>query len=228
MLKNKEYKYFSPAVEFDEDGEMCRMLPAALTNLPALKGIQKLMNSIVENANKDNNMSDEKTVETFNAAEALSQIKTMKEEVEKLRKEKTDMEVNAILDRATAEGRLAPVKRAELFSQVEAIGVSGLKFIVNSLEPAVKPAVSAPAETGTAPAELSDLEKSLAQSIGVSLEAFSAQKKKTAGQLAAAKAIGNDLDPRKHTFIDQTKSKEAVRTLTVLTASKSEINIEGK
>lgn len=42
-LQAKEYRYFSPTVEVDEDNRAVRLLPCALTNFPALQGIPALV-----------------------------------------------------------------------------------------------------------------------------------------------------------------------------------------
>lgn len=229
MLKDKEVRYFSPAVEYNENGEMCRMLPAALTNLPALKGINALMNSII--ANKDKTMSDEnKTVETLNAAEALSQVKAAKEENEKLRKQIQDMEVNTILDKAVAEGKLAPAKRAELYSQVDALGLTGLKLVVSNLQPALKTvAVESVEEKTVNSTELSDFEKGLARSFGLSLDAFGAAKKVTAQRFAAAKISKSDTEYAKNPVlnktIDENPSKELARKTEYLSAARTSMNL---
>lgn len=226
MLKAKEYRYFSPAVEYDESGEMCRMLPAALTNLPALKQINALMNNIITQA-KDKTMSDEK-VETLNAAEILSQAKAMKEEIERLKKEKQDLEVNSILDKAVESGRLAPAKRAELFGMVETVGVNGLKMIVNAM-PTVLPTPAAQAHSvETKTDELSAVEKQLARTIGVSFEQFAVEKKATVARLSVSKGL-TDVAYSKNALldrtIDDTKSKAEARKLTVLSAARSSMNL---
>lgn len=235
MLKDKEYRYFSPAVEYNDEGEMCRMLPAALTNLPALKGIQALMNSIIasnNDAHKDNNMSEKQNeVEALSATETLSQLKAMKEEVEKLRKEKFDMEVNSILDKAVSEGRLAPAKRQELHSQVETLGLAGLKLVVSNLPQIVKASATAPkGEDVQKTEELTAFEKSLARQIGVSQAAFAAQKRITAERLGVAKNISGDVQYQKNEYLAQTltmsdRAIEKMRETTVVKYAASKFNM---
>ena len=219
MLKSKEYRYFSPAVEYDDEGNMIRMLPSALTNLPALKGIKALMNSLI-NIEKDKPMANETKIETLDATEALSQVSQLKLEVEKLRKEKVEMEVNALLDKAVVEGRLAPAKRQEFFSQVETIGVNGLKFMLGQLPVITKASAQEPGNVAKIE-ELSDEEKKIAAMIGVSYEAFSAHKKVTAQRLATCKAVANETDIRKFPVLDNTKAKELVSTMSLIKIQKA-------
>lgn len=223
MLMAREYRFFSPAVEYDDSGEMCRMLPAALTNLPALKQISALMNSII--AEKDKPMSDEK-VETLNATENFA-LRAKDEEIARLKKEKTELEVNTLLDKAVESGRLAPAKRAELFAMVETIGVNGLKMIINSM-PQVLPTPAVQATSAENKDELSAVEKQLARQIGVSFVAFAEQKKLTSLRLSASKGL-TDVAYEKNALlsrtIDETASKENARKQLTLSGARSSMKL---
>lgn len=44
-LKKREYRYFSPTLQLDEEGRVCELVNVALTNIPAMKGMQPLVAS---------------------------------------------------------------------------------------------------------------------------------------------------------------------------------------
>jgi phage I-like protein len=213
-LKSREYRYFSPAMHYDEDGKMDLMLPAALTNLPALKDINALMNSSITKSliQKDKTMSDESKIEMLAATEALS---AMKAEKAKMEAEITDMKVDMLLDKAVGEGKLTPAKKDELKKQVGVLGLSGLAIVLDHMEakvartPIQEPSHVKQEVKGTAD-ELTLDEKKMAQMVGVSFEAFSAQKKITMARINVARGmtdVAASKTPILACSIDNTKSK---------------------
>lgn len=57
MLRRKEYRYFSPTFNVDEDNRITRLLPLALTNFPATKNLEPLI-AARDSAQTENRMSN--------------------------------------------------------------------------------------------------------------------------------------------------------------------------
>jgi phage I-like protein len=229
-LKSREYRYFSPAMHYDDNGNMDLMLPCALTNLPALKDINALMNSIGVNNKKDKTMSDETKTEMLAATESLS---AMKAEKDKAEKELQDFKIESMLEKAVLQGKLTPAKKDTLKAQAHVLGLSGLSIVLDNLDAKVSSTrheePTHKAEVKTDPNELTTIEKKLARSIGVSFEAFSAQKKITNERLMVSRGL-TDVGYHKNELlsmtIDNTKSKEKAESMAVLSAGRGSMKLK--
>ena len=64
MLKSKEYRFYSPVVQIDDDDNVVSLLNIALTNNPALRGIQPLVAAKME-SNMEQKIDKEDVVEVI-------------------------------------------------------------------------------------------------------------------------------------------------------------------
>lgn len=155
MIKQKQYKYISPSYSLDyeddcdcdpddDDEEDCdceltmdRLLPAALTNIPALKDIDALMNSnekrkmnTAKNKHKkDKKMSDKQEIETF----SLADMEKVRAELQAAKQEKADLEIEKALDKAILDRKLPPAKKAEFASVGKKAGLETLNMMLSAL-----------------------------------------------------------------------------------------------
>lgn len=216
MLESKEYKYFSPAVEYDKDEDcdceddeedceceykMVRMLPIALTNTPALYNIQALVNSssgkytntrsIDKNAliKKDGSKMAEETKE-----KTEKELAELQAHVETLKAQRLEMEIGLALDKATAEGRLAPAKRAEFSAIGKELGTKALTLMLSQLPVAVKQNTNAVVEKVEEPSaptiQLSEFEQQICENRGYDPEMFIKEKKKVMAQFKSHRGNG--------------------------------------
>ena len=215
MLKNREYRYFSPSIEKNEKGQMIKMLPAALTNIPALEGINALMNSIIT---KDKPMSEsDKTVETLAVNDASAELKAMKATIARLEKDKLELEVNSLLDKAISEGKLAPAKRAELFAQVEIMGIGGLKCVLSNLTPVLRQASVQSGKIDVAKTESNKpnpVDIMAARAINVPYAKFMERKAKLQEEFASGSTVSVEGAVMTAFDIDNTEAVKLVDTLT--------------
>lgn len=194
---------------------MIKMLPAALTNIPALEGINALMNSIIT---KDKPMSEsDKTVETLAVNDASAELKAMKATIARLEKDKLELEVNSLLDKAISEGKLAPAKRAELFAQVEIMGIGGLKCVLSNLTPVLRQASVQSGKIDVAKTESNKpnpVDIMAARAINVPYAKFMERKAKLQEEFASGSTVSVEGAVMTAFDIDNTEAVKLVDTLT--------------
>lgn len=195
QLLDGEYLYYSPTVEYiyDEESETWiyyRLLPCALTNMPALKDIMALINSAntrlpmcINNTKKDiNHMNDDTklnaqvAVETFTAAQAND----LRAEKARLEDQIKSMRIDALLDEAQRDGKLAPAKRATFAQHAKIVGEEGLKLMLSELQPVLPTQVQenhVVTET-LATDEPSEMDIRICQKRGYDIKWFMAEKRK--------------------------------------------------
>ncbi len=220
MLKNKELRYYSPAVQYDDNGFLNHMLPLAVTNTPALKNIPALMNSINTSKNGVNNQSKKETnmsekLETFSMAD----MNAMKAELEAVKAEKlaaeernVDLVVNALLDAAQAEGRLPPAKRSEFAAIAKKTDVETLKLMLSTLSVAITNTKVEASDKNIKVEEpvLSAFDHKIIAERGYTTEQFLAEKRKVSMKLSNASKGSKE----ETTTVDQSKGKEKAMKLT--------------
>lgn len=121
-------------------------------------------------------------------AEALGALTAMKQSAEKveqltaenaqLKAEKQQAEINALVDEAVVDGRVAPAKREELLQLTAKIGVEGLKVCLSMLpkQPGQSTPVVTPATNPAAAPQLTAEEAAIARAAGIKPEQFAARK----------------------------------------------------
>ena len=225
MLKDKEYRYFSPSIELDDEGNMVRLLPAALTNFPALKGIKALMNSaITQNDKKDKPMATttDENVVTFSAAD----MKAREDKVKELEAQILDMDIEKALEKAISDKKLAPAKRLEFAAIGKKAGLDTLNVLLSALtvqlpSPVIEKEseVAAPAQASY---ELTKLQKDICAKRGYTKEQYHGMLLKASKTFSAAKASmstekfglsENDSGGEKVT-VDVNKAKENAKKIT--------------
>lgn len=184
MLKDREYRYMSPAISSEEDdnGETClsRMLSIALTNTPALKGIKPLMNSI--NSQKDNKMAD--NVE--------NEVSDLQKEIEALKKEKLSMQVETEVNAAITAGRLTPANKETMLKLGATAGLDAVKMSLSVL-PQAQRVVEQPKEEPKAPKyDKTELKRltNIARAANIPLPDLLEKMKNPEAQIQSSKLFG--------------------------------------
>jgi phage I-like protein len=214
LLRGKAYRFFSPTVETDGEGRAVDLLPVALTNIPALKGIPALvaanakerpMKILLTSLGLGDDADEAKAVAAVdalkeahtqilalsgksNVAEAVGaitalkaqaeRVETLSAEVAQLRAEKLASEINSLLDEAVKDGRVAPAKHGDMLALSQKHGVDALKACLSMLpkQPAQSAPAIAPVDDVKTTVQLTDDEKKIAQAVGLTHEAFAANK----------------------------------------------------
>lgn len=196
MLKNKEYRYFSPSVEMDDMGKMKRLLPVALTNLPALQNIKPLMNnSITTETNiKDNKSTKDKTMSDETLTFSAADMKAKDDELAKALEQINEMKINAALDKAIADKKLAPAKKADFAAVGKKSGIESLELLLSALSVQLPTNVAvekAETQTETTGEELSSFQKDICIRRGYDMKEFAAKVKANSVQLSQVRGASN-------------------------------------